>query len=114
MKNIKWILAGILVVVSIIMYHSQILHVALEHGMILLSFTGAALIVYFLFSDVVFQFIKSPVLKKNKKLTCSIFTIITLALFIWIRSEINKTSNVVQMREDVLYVLPKEDTTKNK
>ena len=65
-KNIKWILAGILVVVSIIMYYSQILRLALEHGMALLSFTGVALIVYFLFSDVIFQFIKSPVLKKIK------------------------------------------------
>lgn len=113
-KNIKWILAGILAVVGIIMYNSLILRLALQHGIALLSFFGGGLIIYFLFSDIIFQFITSPILIKNKKLTCTIFTAIIIAICVYIRSEINKTPNVIQMHEDILYVLPKEDTIENK
>ena len=111
-KNIKWILAGIFIAVTIAMYYSLALHLILQHGVALLSFAGATLMIYFLFSDVVFQFIGNPVLIKNKKLTCTVFTAIAIALCVYIYIKINKTPDVVQMREDVIYVLPKEDSTK--
>lgn len=54
-KNNKWIGLIIFITIVIIMYYTIGLNVILQHGLQLLSFSAIALIVYFFFSDVIFQ-----------------------------------------------------------
>ena len=107
----KWIYLIIFIAIALIIYFSLGLRI-IEHGMQLLSFSGVAIIIYYLFSDVIFQFITNPKLLKHKKTACGIFTAIAIVLCIFAYVEINKTSKVVQMQEDVIYIKPKSDTVK--
>lgn len=52
-KNNKWIGLIIFITIAIIMYYKS--NLILQHGLQLLSFSAIALIVYFFFSDVIFQ-----------------------------------------------------------
>ena len=110
-KYNKWIGVIIFIIIALIMYFSLGLRIILQHGMQLLSFSAVALIVYYLFSDVVFQ--KS---KKNgkKTLKCLAYTTIVIAIFISSYFIINKRPDVVQMQEDVIYVTPRQDTARPK
>ena len=110
-KYNKWIGVIIFVIIALVMYYSLGLHLILEHGMQLLSFSAVALIVYYLFSDVVFQKHK----KNGKKtLKCLSYTTIVLAIFISSYFIINKRPDVVQMQEDVIYVAPRQNTARPK
>jgi TRAP-type uncharacterized transport system fused permease subunit len=110
-KYNKWIGVIIFIIIALIMYFSLGLRIILQHGMQLLSFSAVALIVYYLFSDVIFQ--KS---KKNGKkiLKCLAYITIVIAIFISSYFIINKRPDVVQMKEDVIYVAPRQDTARLK
>ena len=54
-KYNKWIGLIIFIAIVLVMYYSLGLHLILQHGIQLLFFSAVALIVYYLFSDVVFQ-----------------------------------------------------------
>ena len=77
----------------------------------LLSFSAVTLIVYYLFSDVVFQKHKK---NRKKTLKCLGYTTIVLAIFISSYFIINRRPDVVQMQEDVIYVAPRQDTVRPK
>ena len=110
-KYNKWIGLIIFIIIALIMYYSLGLHLILEHGMQLLSFSAVTLIVYYLFSDVIFQKHK----KNGKKtLKCLAYTTIILTIFISSYFIINKRPDVVQMQEDIIYVAPRQDTARPK
>src|ERR1035437_8487538 len=54
-KNNKWIGVIVFLIIAIIMYYIVGLKLILQHGLQLLSFSAAALIIYYFFSDVIFQ-----------------------------------------------------------
>ena len=110
-KNNKWIGLIIFIITVLVMYYSLGLHLILEHGMQLLSFSAVTLIVYYLFSDVVFQKHKK---NRKKTLKCLGYTTIVLAIFISSYFIINRRPDVVQMQEDVIYVAPRQDTARPK
>jgi TRAP-type uncharacterized transport system fused permease subunit len=110
-KNNKWIGLIIFIITVLVMYYSLGLHLILEHGMQLLSFSAVTLIVYYLFSDVVFQKHKK---NRKKTLKCLGYTTIVLAIFISSYFIINRRPDVVQMQEDVIYVAPRQDTVRPK
>jgi TRAP-type uncharacterized transport system fused permease subunit len=110
-KNNKWIGLIIFIITVLVMYYSLGLHLILEHGMQLLSFIAVTLIVYYLFSDVVFQKHKK---NRKKTLKCLGYTTIVLAIFISSYFIINRRPDVVQMQEDVIYVAPRQDTVRPK
>ena len=65
-KNNKWIGLIIFITIAIIMYYKS--NLILQHGLQLLSFSAIALIVYFFFSDVIFQkHKKMKKIPKNRK-----------------------------------------------
>ena len=82
------------------------LTVALMYFLKGLAFMGVICMVHS-FWKAIFQ--KSP----HKKLWAIVLTICACAFFIFIYIEINKTSKVVQMQEEILYVEPKVDTINN-
>ena len=110
-KYNKWIGLIIFIITVLVMYYSLGLHLILEHGMQLLSFIAVTLIVYYLFSDVVFQKHKK---NRKKTLKCLGYTTIVLAIFISSYFIINRRPDVVQMQEDVIYVAPRQDTVRPK
>ena len=110
-KYNKWIGLIIFIAIVLVMYYSLGLHLILQHGIQLLFFSAVALIVYYLFSDVVFQKHEKGI---KKTLRCFGYTIIVVAIFISSYFIINKSSDVVQMQEDVIYVTPIQDTTRSK
>jgi TRAP-type uncharacterized transport system fused permease subunit len=110
-KNNKWIGLIIFIITVLVMYYSLGLHLILEHGMQLLSFSAVTLIVYYLFSDVVFQKHKKD---RKKTLKCLGYTTIVLAIFISSYFIINRRPDVVQMQEDVIYIAPRQDTVRPK
>ena len=110
-KYNKWIGFIVFIIIALVMYYSLGLFLILQHGMQLLSFSAVGLIVYYLFSDVIFQKHK----KNGKKtLKCLGYTTIVLAIFISSYFIINRKTDVVQMKEDVIYVRPKQDTARPK
>lgn len=74
----------------------------MKHGIALLSFLSIATIIYFFFSDVIFQ-----KCKKYKKIKCLICSCIFATFCVFIYIEIHKPPHTIQMKEDVLYVHPK-------
>jgi predicted PurR-regulated permease PerM len=110
-KNNKWIGFIVFGIIVIAMYYSLGLRLILEHGIELLSFSAVGLIVYYLFSDVIFQKSKKGT---KKTLKCLATTTIVLVIFISCYFIINKRPDVVQMQEDVIYVAPRQDTVRTK
>jgi len=110
-KNNKWIGLIVFIIIVLVMYYTLGLRLILQHGMQLLSFSAVGLIVYYLFSDVIFQ--------KNKKngkktLKCLGSTTIILAIFISSYFIINRKPDVVQMKENMMYITPRQDTVRPK
>jgi hypothetical protein len=110
-KYNKWIGLIIFIITVLVMYYSLGLHLILQHGMQLFSFSAVAIIVYYLFSDVVFQKHEKNI---KKTLKCLGYTTIVLTIFISSYFIINRRPDVVQMKEDIIYVVPKQDTTRIK
>jgi hypothetical protein len=109
MKWIKWICVLIFVVIIIVCtYSTYILGILMKHGIALLSFLGISLIIYFFFSDAIFQ--KCKTCKKLKCIACSI---IVAALCVFIYQKIHEPPKVIQMKEDVIYVHPKSPIDTN-
>lgn len=104
----KWIFVLVIVIILVIMYGSLLLRVFIMHAISALSFLGASLIIYFFFHDAILQ-----KCKKYRKLKSLIYACILSGLFIFAYNFAHRPPNVVRMKEDVLYIVPKSTIKSN-
>ena len=101
--SLKWIVVLLILIIVFAMLHSFMLRVLVRWGGAFISFAAVACIFYALLG--IF-----PSLNKKKPIKYFL-TICMIVMCIFIYYEFNKPK-VVHMKEDVIYILPKSDTTK--
>jgi len=101
--SLKWIVVLLILIIVFAMLHSFMLRVLVRWGGAFISFAAVACIFYALLG--IF-----PSLNKKKPIKY-LLTICMIVMCIFIYYEFNKPK-VVHMKEDVIYILPKSDTTK--
>ena len=102
-KAIPWIMVLVLLLIAIIMLHTFALRIFVRWGGAFISFIIVAYIFYYFLG--IF-----PSLNKRVKY---LLTVCMIIMSIFVYYEFNKP-RVVHMKEDVMYILPKSDTTRKK
>ena len=99
---IKWILAGLFVIITGIALNSFILRILVRYGLYIFVFLAISLLFYYFFYDAILQ--KCKVCRKLKSF---IFATILTAFCIFIYIKIKEPPDNVKMKENVLYIHPK-------
>jgi len=102
--SLKWIVVLLMLIIVFVMLHSFMLRILVRWGGAFISFAAVACIFYALLGAIF------PTLNKKKPIKYFL-TICMIVMCIFIYYEFNKPK-VVHMKEDVIYILPKSDTTK--
>jgi hypothetical protein len=100
----KWFITILLLLIVIIMLHSFMLRIFVRWGAAFISFSAVACVFYAFIG--IFPSFKKPIVKL-------ILTACMIGLCIFAYYEFNKPK-VVQMKEDVMYILPKSKVEKSK
>ena len=105
----KWICVLIFVaIIGLCTYSTFILSILMKYALKIISLLGVTLIVYFFFSDVIFQ-----KCKKCKKLKCFLCSCLIAIICIFSYVQIHKPPTHIQMKEDIVYKHPKSPIDTN-
>jgi hypothetical protein len=98
----KWLIVSVFILIIVIMFYSVFLDIILRHGLMAMVFAAVAILFY--------SFVGAFT---QKRLLKSILTVcFFIVCFLIYDQTHNKRNHVVHMKENVIYIAPKSDTTR--